>query len=238
MLRISSLLVILFFHPVFTFCQPTPDDFVLLNIEMLSRAEVGKKLQEVNKAKPKLVALNVQYGSDRGASDDPLEQAFKEIETDVLGYNLKDKRLGSHAKFMQHAADSGMTRLVADVRLWPLYFIPYQKKFGQVQDHLSMTVASYLVNELPDYAVDGIKAIEYFPKLNYTVINLSEFDLKKHGDLIRDNVVFVGFLGPGDEDKQYTPLREEKGVPEGVKDTYGLEILVYMVRTILNDSSK
>lgn len=215
--------------------QADPNDFVLLNIGMLSRAETGEKLQQLNKAKPKLVALNVTYGSDRGVSDDPLELAFEAIETDILGYNLKDKRIGSHLKFMQHAADSGMTRLVADVRLWPMYFVPYQTKFGQVHEHLSMKIASYLTDEMPDYKTDGIKAITYFPKLEYTIIDLAAFNIQKHEHLIRDKVVLVGFLGPGDEDKQFTPLREAKGIPEGQKDTYGLEILVYMVRTILND---
>jgi hypothetical protein len=204
MTRITFLILITFFSSTTVPCQTNPNDFVLLNIEMLSRAEIGLKLQEVNKAKPKLVALNVTFGSDRGLSDDPLEQAFKEIETDILGYNLKDRRFGSHAKFMQHAADSGMTSLVDDVRKLVRYFVPYQTKFGQVQDHISMTIVSCLVDELPDYIVDGTRTIEYFPKLDYTIINLSEFDLKEHGELIRDNVVFVGFMGPGDEDKQFT----------------------------------
>ncbi|MFY0685703.1 MAG: CHASE2 domain-containing protein [Cyclobacteriaceae bacterium] len=238
MMQRSSLVLLLLLILQSAFGQTDPNDFVLLNIEMLSRAETGQVLQEVNKAQPKLVALNVFYGSDRGASDDPMVQAFSAIETDILGYNLKDKRLGSHSKFMQHAADSGMTRLVGDVRMWPMYFVPKQNKFGQLHDHFSMTVASYLIDELPDYKPDGIKAIEYFPKLDYTIINMSEFDLEKHGELIKGNVVFVGYLGPENEDKQFTPLRETKGVSEGQKDTYGTEILVYMVRTIISDSKQ
>ncbi|MFY0625787.1 MAG: CHASE2 domain-containing protein [Reichenbachiella sp.] len=234
--KLFTLLIL--FTATTAFSQVNPNDFILLNIEKLSRAEIGVKLQEVNQAKPKLVALNVTFGSDRGSSDDPLEQAFKEIETDILGYNLKDKRIGSHPKFTKHAADSGMTRLVADVRMWPLYFIPFQTKFGQLQDHLSITIASYLVDELPDYSKGGIRAVEFLPKLDYTIINLSDFDLEEHGELIKDNVVLVGFLGPGNEDKQFTPLGKVKGVPEGEKDTYGLEIIAYMVRTILNDSNK
>ena len=218
------------------FGQSPTEDFVLLNIEDLDRTEIGLKLQEVNKANPKMVAVNVFFGSDRGESDDALEKAFKETENLILGYTLKDKRLGSHAKFTPHAADSGMTRLVGDVRMWPMYFVPYQTKWDKDHRHFSMTVASNLVEELPDYKHDGIKAIDYSERINYTVINLSELDLNKHDDLIENNVVIVGYLGPDEEAKQFTPLREGLGLADEEKDTYGTEVLVYMIKTILDES--
>lgn len=56
-----------------------------------------------------------------GFTDDPLKQAFKEIETDVPEYNFKDRRLGSHPKFMQPAADTGMTYIVANVRFCAVF---------------------------------------------------------------------------------------------------------------------
>lgn len=79
--------------------QSATDSFVLLNLGQLSRAEIGAKLQEVNASNPRMVAFNTYFGSDRGSSDDPLEKAFREIDTLILGYNLKDRRLGSHQKF-------------------------------------------------------------------------------------------------------------------------------------------
>jgi hypothetical protein len=44
----------------------------------------------------------------------------------------------------------------------------------------------------------------------------------------------LGYIGPSNEDKHFTPIRLAEKFPENEPDTYGIIIIANEIRTLLN----
>ncbi|HLG40855.1 MAG TPA: hypothetical protein VI461_14345, partial [Chitinophagaceae bacterium] len=71
-------------------------------------------------------------------------------------------------------------------------------------------------------------------------IHFNGLDLKTKNlcEYLRDKVVFLGYLGPSNEDKHFTPIRLVKKYADNQPDTYGLVMIANEIRTILEFGKK
>jgi CHASE2 domain-containing sensor protein len=113
-------------------------------------------------------------------------------------------------------------------------FSTYVKVNGEIEYHFSVRTAM---------VYDSLKAFE-FVKGNPKIVTVDYKDGKRKfktfsssyvrdGKLVHEDIsqkiVMLGFLGPGDEDKFFTPLNSNSGRP----DMYGLEYLANVVSQVL-----
>jgi hypothetical protein len=61
----------------------------------------------------------------------------------------------------------------------------------------------------------------------------SNVDVEHNLNDLKDKVVILGYLGPSNEDKHFTPIRQVVRYPEGQPDTYGAVLVANEIRTIL-----
>ena len=74
-------------------------------------------------------------------------------------------------------------------------------------------------------------------KFSRTLNGFRHFDASQLRNIdcskLNGKIVLLGYLGPSDEDKHFTPIRIVEEYPEDKPDTYGLVIIANEIRTIL-----
>ena len=246
MIRISVILVSLFIF--FTKCKyPSVElagsrdpDIVLVNIERGDRAFIGKLLLKLDSLNPVVIGIDAIFqGRKRQGQDSILIEAFEKIKNDILVCSVKQDGLvtGSDTVFTTLVQDQG--NLYYEERLGLITTItPLQKINDTVHGSFAFKIIKYWkpdfasqikVNEKID--IKYTRTLENFYLLNGSDLldtNIDDFDLS-------NKVFLVGYTGPGNEDKHFTPLRfvDDKEYKNNEPDTYGLVIIANEIRTIL-----
>jgi len=215
-------------------------DIVLVNIEQGDRSFIGKVLLKLDSLNPVVIAIDVAFKNPKSAAEDSiLIGALKKIKNDILVYSINPDGTWNRS-------DSIFTDLVSDLGI--LHYeermglitttIPLQEVKGQLHESLALKIIKYwkpdFVSQIkPNKRVD----IAYKRNLeNFFILDGSSLLKTNIGDLaFRNKVFLVGYTGPEEEDKFFTPLRyvDDKKYKANEPDTYGLVIIANEVRTIL-----
>lgn len=216
-------------------------DIVLVNIEDGDRGFIGEILQKLDSLNPLVVGINVTF-KGRRKQDSALITAFKNLKNDILVYNVRQDGL-------INGSDSVFTKLTDQ---GDLYFeermglitttIPLQKIKDSVYESFAYKVIKHWkpgfvskikVDERMD--IHYTRNLEKFFRIDGSLLlstNVADFDLP-------DKVFLVGYTGPGNEDKYFTPLRHIDGTYKNNEpDTYGLVIIANQIRTILEKNQQ
>ncbi|OSZ80427.1 hypothetical protein CAP36_04010 [Chitinophagaceae bacterium IBVUCB2] len=115
------------------------------------------------------------------------------------------------------------------------HFTPITKMDGKLYESFALKVIKLWKPEFKhNLTVSKSVPILYQRSLQQYYYFVTEDLLNKDVcELLKDKIVLVGFLGPGDEDKHFTPMRNNEKNIEGKPDTYGLVIQANAIRTIL-----
>lgn len=214
-------------------------DIVLVNIEKGDRAFIGKVLLKLDSLNPLLIGMNVTFRGRKPQQDPLLIAALQKIKKDILVYSVNQDGLvnGSDSVFANLAHDQG--NLYYEQRLALITtIIPLRKVNDVVHESFAFKVIKYWkpdfvsqigVNEKID--INYTRTLEKFRLLNGSVLldtNIDDFDF-------RNKVFLVGYTGPENEDKHFTPLRfiGDKKYNHDEPDTHGLVIIANEIRTIL-----
>ena len=211
-------------------------DIVLVNLESIDRASIGKLLLKINIAKPKLIVIDAYFQNEKEINQDStLISALSTVKNDILIYTntSENKLLYSHSKFRKYAIDEGLNEFDEDNNLISR-MTPVAKIEDQIHQLIPLKIVKHWKPEFNhDFKVDKSIPIVFSRTLNqfvhFTSSEIDDVDEK----VLQNKIVIVGYLGPGNEDKHFTPLRFVEDHPENEPDTYGPVIIANAVRTIL-----
>ncbi len=226
--------------------QSHEGNIVLINVEHLDRAGIAREISIVNSLNPKVIAIDLQFDISRhDEKDTKLVNALwkcKNLVMASLVNNLGGKIFissASQAEFISRQGQTGFinTLLEDDNNRTLKRFTVWEKEsYGDRVREYHFAVRTAM-------AYDSMKATEFIkahPKIVDVDYKGGKRKFKKYsskevfgGKLtkkdIEGKIVMLSFLGPGNEDKFFTPLNKDKKNP----DMYGLEYLAYIVAQVL-----
>ena len=212
-------------------------DIVLVNLENIDRASIGKLLLKINNANPILIVIDAYFTNEKEINQDSvLISALRTVKNDMLIYTIdsKNKLSYSHSKFRTFAVVEGLNDF-DEVNNLISKMTPVKKIEGQIHELIPLKIVKYWKPEFNhDFKVDKSIPIVFSRTLDQiNHFNSSDID-DVVDNLLQNKIVIIGYLGPGNEDKHFTPLRFIDEHPENNPDTYGPVIIANAVRTILD----
>jgi len=213
-------------------------DIVIINIEHGDRAFIGDLLLKIDSCQPQIIAIDSWFIDEQNhAKDSVLEKALLSIENDILGYGFdfdNRKIVNSHQKFRNLVKYEGHT-ILHMIGQFSSNFIPQITIDNVVNTNIALRILEmWQPGYKSPYKIDELVPIHFTLTLDQIRhINGSEFIPKKHASTVSGKIVLLGYIGPSDEDKHFTPIRNVLPYEEGKPDTYGVVILANQIRTLL-----
>jgi len=217
-------------------------DIVLVNIGEVDRAEIAKMLLKIDSFKPKLIAVDVWFVKEKDSLlDSKLVDALKAIDKDILSYAFEPsgKLVKSHDKFRSHALDDGLA-VIEVVDGLSQEFIPIRKVGNAIHEHFALKILRHWkpgfqckVKPNKSIPVKFTRTLEQFMRVEGVDINRDMVE-----NIFKDKIVMLGYIGPTNEDKHFTPIRLVKNYPEKEPDTYGVVTIANAIRTLLDYEMK
>jgi hypothetical protein len=216
-------------------------EIVLVNIEDGDRAFIANLLLRLETYKPALIALDAFLVPEKnGAFDSQLSGAFTNIKNDLIAYGFDStgKLQEPQLKFSALTKDIGFVA-TQEINGLASHIIPIQKIDNQIRECLALKVVkvwkpgfehSLRINQ--SIPIIYTRKLQQYIHLNGS--NIYDID----SNFLRNKVVLVGYLGPTQDDKHFTPIRLKVEYPSEEPDTYGVVILANEISTILHYERK
>jgi CHASE2 domain-containing sensor protein len=236
--------------------QRLDTNIVLVNISHLSRSEVGKQIEILNKYNPKIIGIDAFFRSQKTFQEDiPLIMALSQVNNLVLVSDLEkpnndatcfDSLGTSHPQFNQFAHNGFADVKTSEVsfrtirKFTPSFclkdtnYLSFPAKLAQLYDSSKVTKLLNRKNELEIINWRG----------NYTKFYRLDANqlLNEDGDFsfIDGKIVIMGFLGERElgeeslEDTFFTPLNPQSA-GRAYPDMYGATVHANVVSMILNE---
>jgi CHASE2 domain len=207
-------LFLIFLLP-FTFSQCSPPsvnlangierDIVLVNIEEDDRAFIAQLLLKIDSLKPAVIAVNAMFHKKKEPIQDSLLM--------VTGMGV------TNFEYHNDLVTNFTPLIEIDCHIYESFPLTVMKHWKPGFKHD--------IKANKSLKISYTRSTEQFAILNGSDIN--EID----SSVIKDKIILLGYIGPKDEDKFFTPLRFVKKYPQDKPDTYGLVIIANEVKTIL-----
>jgi CHASE2 domain-containing sensor protein len=217
-------------------------EIVLINIGDGDRASIGKMLLAIDSCKPILIALDTWFVNERDSiQDSVLTAALRTVQNDILGYTLDSsgKPLKSNLKFKSVVSDEGLAT-VEQIDGISSIITPIRIIDSVIHELFPLTIIKHWKPEFKH----SIKLNQSIPiKFTRTLEQFVHFDnmelkTKNHCNFLNNKIILLGYLGPSNEDKHFTPIRFGKNYADYQPDTYGLVMIANEIRTILEYEKK
>lgn len=235
--------------------QTIDTNIVLVNIAHLSRAEIGKQIEVLNKHEPKAIGIDAFFRKKKEFADDiPLIMAMSQTKNLVLVSDLEelnektlhwDSISNSHSQFNQFAIN-GFADVVTSSesfrtirKVAPVHYykdslvLSFPTVLAQILD--SAAVENYLARKNETELINWRGNYTKFFSLDAHEVLDEQFDLS----FIKGKIVLLGFLGehalgePSLEDTFYTPMNPESA-GRANPDMYGVTVHANTISMILN----
>jgi CHASE2 domain-containing sensor protein len=186
---------------------------VLLNGAKYDRITLSEALNKVCGCKPAVVAINYVFLERRSESDTLLSNAIKSCEKVVLAENIKadGQTEKSNSLFLDNATSSGIaSHLVNEDNVVTDFFPLFENYPGQSDSFASeITFAFFPTEEIYlKFHIDESRPIKFVRDLeNFLIIDTQNIKCEE----LRDKIVIIGDLGPGDRNTFKTSLDMVKG---------------------------
>jgi hypothetical protein len=213
-------------------------DIVLFNIEDGDRSFIGRMILAIDSCKPSLIAINSFFKNEKNIAEDSiLEKALKITQNDILIYHvdLRGRHTNSAKKFDSLATTSGLNSIDIIDGL-ASHFTPIKNINGEIHESFALQIIKLWK---PGFKFETRPNKQIPIKFNRTLKQYFSFDVSELNktevrDLIKNKVVLIGYLGPSNEDKHFTPIRLLSSFYGDDPDTYGTVIIANEIRTILD----
>lgn len=241
-------LIFLFFIVLTLKCssQSHEENIVLINVDHLDRGQIAKEISILNSLNPKVIAIDLQFDVSRhDKKDSELVNILWKCENLVMAslvHNFGGNIFISSASQLEFSIPGSKTGFVntlqeTDPNGTLKRFTVWEKEsYGdqRLEYHFAVRTA---------IEFDSLKAMRFInsnPKIVDVDYKLGRRNFKKYsakevidGGLtkkdIEGKIVMLSFLGPGNEDKFFTPLNTDNKNP----DMYGIEYLANIVAQVL-----
>jgi len=227
--------------------QSAEEQFVLINVDTLDRVGIAEELNYINTLKPKLVALDIQFSRDTDAyKDSVLISALRKTRNLFMISIIDDYDNGSKDEYERFGlgslpvflvgAKTGFANTVIeeDILRTQSRFSTHEYVAGNTEYHFGVRVAM---------SIDSLRAIRFVennPRTVYVDYKNGDrrFKMFNSPDVlgrrvsmqdIEGKIVMLGFLGPGNEDKFFTPLNTNPDEP----DMYGMVYLAHVAAQVI-----
>ena len=212
-------------------------DLVLINIEEGDRAFIGNLLLKIDSCKPILIGIDVWFIKEKDLNQDSiLIYALKTVNNDILAYALDSNGnlLRSHEKFTPFISDQGLS-IPDKVNGLVSHITPIITIGNTTHEQFPLKIIKqWKPNFKSNIKVDESIPIKFTRTLDQFIhFNGSEFN-KIDPFILKNKIILMGYLGPSNEDKHFTPIRHTKEYPATEPDTYGLVMIANEIRTILD----
>jgi hypothetical protein len=217
-------------------------DIVLINMEEADRLVLSNLLLTINECKPTLIGIDAWFiGEQNPVKDSSLVNALKIVQNDILAYTIDSigNPLKSDQKFSSLVSGEGVAT-TGRINGFLKNVTPLLTMNNEMHEQFALAIIkhwkpSFKSNIKKDQSIPikFTRALEQFIH-----INGSELRNGNYCEYLKNKIVLIGYLGPSNEDKYFTPIRFVKNYPENEPDTYGLVIIANQIRTILGYESK
>jgi len=226
------------------------ENLVLINIGNSDNGKIAEQINEVNKLNPKVISLDIAFPTFSGNREDKklffaLQNIKKLVMPSRIHYEGQDyygrpmlsvvrafatpyNRRGVRIGFVSATRDNDSLRI-------PKQFIVTQRDYTEnFYQHFSIVTAmafdslqavGFIQNHDTVASVDFKNGTRKF-KI-FSASDVLKGKLKKED--IEGKIVMLGFLGPGDTDKFFSPFNKNSTEP----DMYGVEYLANIVAQVL-----
>jgi CHASE2 domain-containing sensor protein len=217
-------------------------DIVLVNLGVGDRATIAEMLLKIDSSKPALIAIDALFLQEKDRLlDSALEHAFKSVQKDIIVYGLDSigEPERSHRKFRVHLLDEGLATLER-VNGLSERFVPIRKIGNITHEHFALKIVKHWK---PGFNYSGkinksipISFTRTLGQFRHVNDEITDDDLVEN--FFTGKIVMVGYIGPTNEDKHFTPLRFVGNYSKNEPDTYGVVVLANAVRTLLDYDKK
>jgi CHASE2 domain-containing sensor protein len=221
-------------------------DIIIINAEHRSRFELSYLLENVSKAQPKVIGVDIIFKDKKDTSSDSLLLKSLNYSNVVNSYLIDNKTLTT--SFSQPLNDDNLgfvnfnfdnkTNVIRD-------FIGIKKIDTQEYRSFPSEVAELYLNEKwdSDYYNSKISRrnrIKYYGRQDsFMSFGFDEFMLLSDKSIIRDKIVLIGYLGGpmgseyDVEDKHFTPLNTTVSGKSN-PDMFGIVIHANIINMLIN----
>ena len=212
-------------------------DIILINIGKGDRAYIAGLIQSIDSCKPAVIGIDVFFDVEKnGSLDSALIAAFSISKNDVIAYGLDPagRPILPQEKFSQFASAKG---LMNSERIHGLVsrFTPTRRVDNTTDEVLALKIIQLWKHGFQHNLPSGKSIQIRFTRTNRNFINIDGSDISNlEPGLLENKIVLLGYIGPNEEDKYYTPIPLVYGSPNDNPDMYGLVILANQIRTLLD----
>lgn len=228
--------------------QTDESNIVLINVGTLDRAGIADEIAMINSLNPNVIAIDLQFSNRTEYQNDlRLISELVKCKNLIMVSSIKDYKGGDveYKKFAYGSlpeftimAKTGFSNTILEVDEFQTLkrFSTHEKMNGSIEYHFGVRTAMEF---------DSTKAME-FVKRNPRVIDIDyqggrrKFKVFSASEVlnkkvtkkdIEGKIILVGYVGPTDEDKFFSPFN--KRAKPYKPDVYGLEYYAYVIAQVL-----
>ncbi len=213
-------------------------DIILINIEQGDRAFIGNLISKVDSCHPQVIGLDISFENEKKHYEDSvLENTLRKAKNIILSFYIDSlgKPIRSADKFRKSVKDEGLNKFEFDEGLVSK-FSPLLNVNNQTYEQFPLKIIKLWKPQFQYNFKENasIPIIYTRTRDQYFHLNGSELEKQKNCLNIKDKIVLIGYLGPSNEDKYFTPMGNVQSPNSEQPDTYGIVIIANQIRTILD----
>lgn len=224
--------------------QKENTNIILINVGVLNRSEIAQLLKKIDTLQPKVIGIDIIFEDSKRDEDSDLVFTLMEVNNLVMCRTIKGFKNGLNIGYDDYSSESipeflvnastGFNNAIIEDRDMPVLkeFSLFEKVRNSVEYHFAVQT-SMLFDSLK--TINFINRNEKIVQVKYS--SMTKFRIYQGYKLVankeylseeevRDKIVLFGFVGPGSEDRFYTP--------DGNR-IYGVEYLASIIHQILED---
>jgi CHASE2 domain-containing sensor protein len=214
-------------------------DIVIINVEEGDRTFIGNLISIVDSCSPKVIRIDAYFTHAKDDfQDSALQHALSSTDKDIIACKYDTTIICAIERF-DTIADKGLSYGIVENGLMTK-FVPITLYKGKIYEHFALKVVRKWnpVFE-PKYKANEEIPIQYKRKTEqYMTVKGSLLNYDKYAKFLKGKIVLLGYLGPSNENKIYTPIRLVKKFPKEEPDTYGIILVANEIRQILDNIGK
>lgn len=216
------------------------NNILIFNMDRLDRIELSDVIKKIVKGNPSLILINAYFPSTSKDIDSisSLWKILSEHKNIFLAYyvDTSGKIIKSFDDNKIFSERIGLINFES-----PRNYVTHFSPIKIIEKDTCVSLALMAARTIQPHANFDFKVNESIPitfwkrLVNYANYEVSDF--RKYSRILEEfegKIVIIGYIGPENEDKYYTPIGDFDHASGTDPDTYGSVILANEIRTLLN----